>query len=228
MAAEKSIESVLARVKKMIALGTDSGATEGERENAMRMAHNVLAKYNLTMSDLPEEQEEARERNVITVCADKWFRVLAMQVSKLCFCNYCFSRTSVSGKDQHHFIGRQSNVATATYMAEYLLKGIRREASARFGGATTPQGRAFCCGATSSISNRIAALLKGGVEGVPGTALVVADLHVTEDAANTAWMSQTGIVVREQKARAQRPVDAFAYYDGQEYGQQVSLNKQLT
>ena len=39
--AEKTIESVLARVKKMIALGTDSGATEGERENAMRMAHNV-------------------------------------------------------------------------------------------------------------------------------------------------------------------------------------------
>lgn len=228
MAAEKSIESVLARVKKMIALGTDSGATEGERENAMRMAHNVLAKYNLTMSDLPEEQEEGREKSVMTVCADKWFRVLAMQVSKLCFCNYCFSRTSVSGKDQHHFIGRQSNVATATYMAEYLLKGIRHEARIRFGGATTPQGRAFCCGATSSIGYRITALVQGGVEGVPGTALVVANLHVTEEAANEAWMKQTGLAVKEQKARAQRPVDALAYYEGTEYGQQVSLNKQIS
>jgi len=39
-----SIENkVLERVKKMIALGNDSAATEAERETALRMAYNLLA-----------------------------------------------------------------------------------------------------------------------------------------------------------------------------------------
>jgi hypothetical protein len=56
-------EKVLARVKKMMTLATDAGASEGERENALRMAHATLAKYNLTMSEAEatgKKSEEAR------------------------------------------------------------------------------------------------------------------------------------------------------------------------
>jgi len=68
-----SIENkVLERVKKMIALGNDAAATEAERETALRMAYNLLAKYNLSMSDLPEdESHEARERQDVVISADR-------------------------------------------------------------------------------------------------------------------------------------------------------------
>ena len=48
-------EKVLERIKKMLTLGNDAGATEAERETALRMAYNVMAKYNLTIADLPSE-----------------------------------------------------------------------------------------------------------------------------------------------------------------------------
>jgi hypothetical protein len=43
---------ILEKVKKLLALANDKGATEGERDNALRMAHGMLAKHNLDMSDL--------------------------------------------------------------------------------------------------------------------------------------------------------------------------------
>src|SRR5215472_4319088 len=43
-------EQILARVRKMLALANDAGATEGERDNALRMAHATLAKYNLDLA----------------------------------------------------------------------------------------------------------------------------------------------------------------------------------
>lgn len=43
---------ILEKVKKLLALAGNAGATEGERDNALRMAHGLLAKHNLDMADL--------------------------------------------------------------------------------------------------------------------------------------------------------------------------------
>ena len=45
-------EKIMARVKKMLTLAYDKGATEGERDNALRMAHKYLAKYNLDIAEV--------------------------------------------------------------------------------------------------------------------------------------------------------------------------------
>ena len=53
---------ILDRVKKMLAIANDSAASEGECDNALRMAHNTLAKHNLDMADLNAHcQMEGRE-----------------------------------------------------------------------------------------------------------------------------------------------------------------------
>jgi hypothetical protein len=65
---ERSTEWVLERVRKLLALGTNAGATEGERDNAMRMAHALLAKYNLDMAQVQMETGEVSEdRRVPTI-----------------------------------------------------------------------------------------------------------------------------------------------------------------
>jgi hypothetical protein len=225
-----SIENkVLERVKKMIALGNDSAATEAERETALRMAYNLLAKYNLSISDLPSEQDnEARERQDVVISADRWARSLAQAVAKLFFCRYFYSGTGTSGKDKHCFVGRQSNVITARYMREFLIKSVKREATGRYKSPTSPQGRSFCVGTVDSIRKRVEEMIKTDTESTPGTALVLASLHQREADANSKWLEQAGLSLTTSKARADNSLRASAFYDGREYGKTVSLNQQVS
>lgn len=225
-----SVENkVLERVKKMIALGKDAGASEAERETALRMAYNLLAKYNLSMSDLPEDDSnEARERQDVVISADRWARSLAQAVAKLFFCKYFYMRTGTSGKDKHCFVGRQSNVITARYMSEFLIKSVKREASRRYKSPTTPQGRSFCVGTVDSVRKRVEEMIKQDTESTPGTALVLVSLHQREAEANEKWLNGTGVSLIRAKARVDNSLRAGAFYDGREYGKTVSLNQQVS
>lgn len=222
-------DKVLERIKKMIALGNDSAATEGERETALRMAYNLLAKHNLSISDLPGDQSnEVRERQDIVISADKWARSLAHAVAKLFFCKYFYSSTGTSGKDKHCFVGRQSNVITARYMSEYLIKSVKREATARYKSPTSPHGRSFCVGTVDSVRKRVEQMLQQDTESTPGTALVLVGVHKREAAANDKWLEQAGLALTTSKSRADNSLRAGAFHDGRDYGKTVSLNQQVT
>jgi len=192
------------------------------------MAYNLLAKYNLSISDLPSDQDnEARERQDVVISADRWARSLAQAVAKLFFCKYFYTGTGTSGKDKHCFVGRQSNVITARYMSEFLIKSVKREATGRYKSPTSPQGRSFCVGTVDSIRKRVEEMIKTDTESTPGTALVLASLHQREADANSKWLEQTGLSLTTSKARADNSLRASAFYDGREYGKTVSLNQQV-
>lgn len=223
----------LGRIKKMLALANDPGATEHERDTALQMAYKLLAKHNLQMSDLPgDASNEPREQQNNTISADKWARNLSGHVAKLFFCKYFYSTTRTSGKDNHHFVGKQSNVVTAMYMAEYLIKAIKREATRRYKSPTTPEGRSFCVGTVHTIGRRVEEMQKqdqtddAGVP-VPGTALALVKLHDSELALNMAFLENGGISLTKPKARADNSLRSDAYRDGRAHGKTVSLNQQV-
>lgn len=220
---------VLERIKKMLALSDDKGATEAERETALRMAYNTLAKYNLSIDDLPTDQDtEVREQQDVVISADRWARNLSMSVAKLFFCKYFYSQTGTSGKDRHYFVGRQSNVITSRYMSEYLIKAIKREASKRYGSPTSPNGRSFCVGTVRSISARVEVMIHHDTESTPGNALALIGVHKREDAANTTWLADEGTSLATSKGRADNSLRAGAYHSGKDFGKTVSLNQQVT
>lgn len=227
---EQTIDNkVLERIKKMLALSNDSGATEAERETALHMAYNTLAKYNLSLSDLPsEDTTEARERQDVVISADRWARNLSMAVAKLFFCKYFYSQTGTSGKDKHNFVGRQSNVITAKYMSEYLIKSIKREASKRYTSPTTPNGRSFCVGTVRSIGGRVEQMLQQDTESTPGNAVALIGVHKREEEANASWLADEGTSLQTSKGRADNSLRSGAYHSGKEYGKSVSLNQQVT
>ena len=219
---------VLERIKKMLALGNDSAATEGERENALRMAYNLLAKHNLSMNDLPgDANNEPREKGEVTISADKWARSLANSIAELFFCKYFYQTTNTSGKDRHFFVGRVSNTITTIGMVEYLTKSIKREATKRYGSPTSPLGRSFCVGTVSTIRNRVSAMLMSDTEDAPGTALMVISLRKREVEANGEWMEGTGTVLVTGKTRADNSLRSSAYHAGKDFGKNVSLNAQI-
>lgn len=223
---------ILARVKKMLAIANDDRAPQAERDTAMKMAYNLLAKYNLSIADLPADQnDEARESQSVVISADKWARSLSSSMAKLFFCKYWFERTGVSGKDGHRFVGRQSNVLTAMHMSEYLIKSLKKEATKRYKSPTSPEGRSFCVGATTVIRNRVDEMLAKGSEDESGkeigNALVLLKLHDSEKEANDRYADEVLGIKLKVTIRADNSLRAGAMHAGRDFGSKVSLATQI-
>jgi len=225
-------DKILDRVKKMMALGNDAGATENERETALRMAHSLLLKHNLSMSDLPsgDENIEVREKQNFTIWADSWARDLAFNVGKLFYCKYFYCKTGQTGRENHYFVGRQSNVITSMHMAEYIIKSIKAEARKRYGDASNANGRSFCVGVTLVIQRRVNTMLANEAEGKEmstGTALAIINLRKSELTENEKWLADEGTSLTTAKRR-ESSVRSSAFSDGKHFGSKVSLNRQVT
>ncbi len=88
-----SDDKIINRIKKMMALANDPGASDGERDNALRMAYATLAKYNLAMEDVqgkPTGPQEARATRFVEAYGRPWALSLAQAVAKLFFCTYYY------------------------------------------------------------------------------------------------------------------------------------------
>lgn len=231
-------DKVLNRIRKMMKLANDAGATEGERDNAMRMIHATLAKHNLEMSDVEASdpaQQEKRERMRSLFLGKPWACQIANAIAHLYFCRYF--REHIGGnagptqKCGHHFVGRHSNVVTAQEMAQWVVESVNREAQRFQRMMRTGYGeyRAFAQGAADRIMERchqIRAESEKQQANNNCTGLIVANLYRTELIANEQFLKDEG--VRLKAGRSQSEAEgALARAAGRSYGNSVSLNRQV-
>jgi hypothetical protein len=245
---------ILRRVRKMINIANDAGATEGERDNAMRMVHSTLAKYNLSLSQVGEGEasEEARERLSQPFLGKPWCLQIAAAIARMYFCHYYYQTMGGNGgpaqKANHVFVGRHSNVVTAQEMARFVVESVNREAQRyqRSIGGRYADYRAFAQGAAQTIRHRCAEIERQAKEhGVQdaaadveaddpalltqagtGTALVVANLYQTEAEANKNWLTQAGVNLSKGRTQSYAP-GMEARLSGAAYGAKVSLHRQV-
>ena len=118
----------LERVRKMLALAHDAAASEGERDNALRMAHATLAKHNLSLVDAETTTSERRVDLALETLCWPWMRTTAHGVAELFFCKYFFVRTR-KNYVKHYFVGLKSNATTASELAQYVVDSITKEAA---------------------------------------------------------------------------------------------------
>ena len=230
-------DKVLGRVKKMMALANDAAASEGERDNALRMAHATLAKYNLTIGEAEasgQKSDEPRESGKMEGKDYPWMRTVAAAIARLFFCNY-FYVSQRGSKVNHFFVGKQSNIVTAQGMTKYIIASIdkeaRKEAKAQAGesGAGT-YWRSFCKGAAHKVFRRCVEIQEAAerAPAVPGTSLVLASLYRSELDANAAFINeQMGIKLRST-ANRERNTAWSAYNSGREFGGRIGLNNQIS
>lgn len=130
------LDTVVARIRKLMALTAERGASEAEAALAAEHVQRLLGEHNLSMAaveasggssgnDGKRVREGVQRRQVY-----RWQRELMSAVADL---NYCksFIRwktrwNKASIFDGYELIGRAANVATATVMFEYLLQTIER------------------------------------------------------------------------------------------------------
>lgn len=223
---------VLSRVRKMLALAHNEAASEGERDNALRMAHAVLAKYNLTLGDA-EVEAEPRVEDKAQISPHPWARYLIESIAQLYFCNTMFYRYR-DKRQVHHFVGRQSNVVTAIEMCKFIVSSINKEArkAARENPLITGYERSFCKGAATAVFYRCKEIRESAEkqpeqQGSTGTSLVLASLYRTELEKNDLVIAEKHGKLKMMSSRTQS-ADASAYNAGQRYGKTLNLNRQVS
>lgn len=230
-------ERVLARIKKMLALANDVAAAEGERENALRMAHATLAKYNLSMAQVEATggTSENRVLGQFELREYAWMRSVAHAVGELFFCIMFYQRVQVKHA-RYVFIGKESNAHTAVEMTRFILSNIDQEGmrQARNIPGESPRGtywRSFCKGAAARIYQRCQELINAAQaqtseQATPGTALVLASVYQSERQANELMLRNQGVQLRTRTSRQQRPT-VDGYTAGRAYGDRVQLHRQI-
>jgi len=230
---------IIERVKKMLRLAANAAATEGERDNALRMAHATIARYNLDLATIDAQADaprpdEPRGEQTDAFGAAPWARRIACDVAELFFCRYLFTRMRGTSRVKHSFIGRTSNATTASLIARFVIESVDREAQERIQGTgraaqTRENRRSFSWGAAMAIHERVKALEAGRDAAMPvngnGTALVLGSLYQKEAAANELFVRRHYPHLRTSTSR----IAGFssAYADGHAYGKTVSLAAQV-
>lgn len=231
-------ERIIERIRKMLALANDAGATEGERDNAMRMAHATLAKYNLDIamieaSGTKKAKGEERTKEVGTFYGRPWARNVCVSVAKLMFSEYVYVSAKRATDTGHYFIGRHSNAITATELARFVVESILREAKRheRSHGGGWATVRAFAWGAARRIGERVEEI-RADAEKEPvtvptgGTALVLASVYAIEAEQNALAVATYFPTLRTGRS-GKGVYDSDAYGAGKAYGGSISLNPQL-
>ena len=222
-----STEKILDKVKKLLALATNEAATEGERENALRMAHNLLAAHNLAMSDLHEyEKQESREQMTVETFQMGWCCQLANATAKLFFCIYIQGEKLNATKGKHYFIGKESNVVTASYMTEYLISSILKECRKRFKHNLAPESRSFAIGATNALLAKMRTMRESNTAPSMGTGIVLYNIYQLEEKENEEFLAGLGIKTKSVVTRQAKV--GIEYHDGKRYGNSLNINEQVT
>ena len=228
-------DKIISKVRKMLALAGDAAASEGERDNALRMAHNILAKHNLSMAEIEATTGEAGEARGSETCETRnqpWARKASMAVGNMLFCSYFFSRSSRAGKVTHNFVGREGNAKTAADLSAYVVNSIMSEANKEWKKQADPGPwwTSFCKGAADRVWERCEEIRKAAERDSSatstGTSLVLASLYASELAANKAYITNSmGLKLVTKASRQKRVGDGYGA--GKAFGSGISLNKQV-
>lgn len=227
-------EKIVARIKKMLALANDLAASEGERDNALRMAFATMAKYNIDMARVDSFQHDRQEPRVDFESKGwswMWTHQVRNVIADLFMCRYYFNNGAgkINGTQcLHNFIGRESNAMTAAVMSDYVVDSILKEGRKIYKQNTAPGTRAFAIGAMHKLYERVreikATQAAASEAESSGTALVLASLYQTEKEANDKMLA--ALNTKQAKARNSK-VDASAYAAGKEFGAKINLSAQV-
>jgi hypothetical protein len=145
-----AMAKVIERIKKMRNTAANVASTQGEIENAMRMASTMMLQYQLTDDDLAEDANESSGYGSMSVLvtgirAASWEKQLAGYVCRLLgdvfwFFNAEGHRTKIV------FYGRIDSVEAAVALFTELLLEIATLGRIKYGGYAKGSGASYCEG----------------------------------------------------------------------------------
>lgn len=227
-------EKILSKVRLLLNLANDSGATESEAMVAMEKALQLLSQYNLEIEDAVENAKIIRDRWFSGKRnREQWVCTIYASAAKLYFCHYysgkAYDEMNYDFTLCHTWIGEDQNIAVAKQFAFYLEKIVRRMVDEQCRG----KGRTIRDSYSRGIADRIWKRVHDRIHNVQenhaagtatGTDLVLADQYTRASSLIQQFLESEGIKLKTSKSR---PVIREVYQDGLKAGDTVNLNRPI-
>lgn len=109
------------KIRALLKLASDKGATEAEAASALAMASALMAKYNLDVSPGDDEEETRRGEWAWRKGIKQWHIFLAEASAFIYTC-----RLVVGGREGFQWVGRPENLAAAEMTYDWLVEQVER------------------------------------------------------------------------------------------------------
>lgn len=108
------------RVKKLLSLGNNAGATEFEAAQALQMASDLMARYNIQIDTSTNAEDRQVIRGGWFSYDHPWQKIAAMAAAALYNCQV------ISGSTDLQFVGRSHNIDAARDTHLWIIEQIER------------------------------------------------------------------------------------------------------
>ena len=222
--------SIIEKIKALLAKTTANGATEAEMMSALDKASAMMDAYDITDEELQVAKDEAA-----ILHADppdlkdphqiKWR--LSYGVAEFCGVKIFRSRRETGLK----CIGMPSDVQFAMWLLDNLADFVFAELYAHLIGCLAPQSerriiiRSFTAACCERITDRLLALVERSKAARTSNGR---ELVVIKDAAIKAFMKEQGIRLRTCSGYSSSNVDAAAQAAGRAAGDRASFGRPVT
>lgn len=225
-----SNQRIIEKMKKLLAMA-DSKVNENEAMTAARQLHAMLAKHNISIEQLNEDEDTVNHEGVNQKCRP-WKRIVAMYIAKLYFCEFYTSRAGT--KSDYMFVGSEANRTFAIHIFKMVVKTIERESRIEsrklYGKEVSSFVNSFWTGAKDRIVERCNELMTqakdGTLEDEEGNTLpAMLSTYERIQIQLEDWMSDN-LNLKSYKARTKADNRA-GLNKGREAGNKVQLSRSL-
>jgi len=216
-------ESIISKIKKLLALTEDRGATKDEAATAAAKAQQLLLEHNLSLDSVQtvdlEAEEILRQDQYLAAERSPYAKPYAALLNNISRYNFCRAVYLNNGKSA--LIGKKHNVEVVAYLFTYLSKALEKEADQQGRLYTTSRLRsfksAFVVGAAYEIGERLKQQREQQEKTISNcTALVVReDARVAEK--TKSEFPRTGNIRQTRR-------ESFALNLGRAHGRTMPLN----
>lgn len=227
-------DNIKEKIRKLLNLANNSGATEAEAANAMAMASALMLKYNIEITDEPDLQVVGQSERYMKGYSESWHHSCSSAAAMLYSCkNIIHNR----GERGYSFVGRLNNTQMAgetlnfiinqieIFYKQYLPKGLSKSERANF-------RRTFKQAASMRIVNRVWEILEElktndnkALEYTGSKALVVIQSIKQQLEEAEAFLVDKMPHIKEMKSRV--PQGGLGTHAGIQAGNQVELNRKM-
>lgn len=219
-------------MKKLLAMSEST--SEQEAMIATKRLHAMLAKHNISVADL-QDQEEIGEDNILDT-SRPWKRIVADSIARLYFCSF-YSQNSFKAKKRHYwFVGSDANRTFAMHIFQMIVKIVEKEARIEsrklYGKEVSGFVNSFWTGAKDRICERCEELMVAGQNGTledeDGNTLpaLLSTYERIEIDLNNWLDKQYGTSLSTSTART-RATNQLGFSKGQETGNKVQLSRTI-
>ncbi len=244
------IDTIKDKLAKLLRLGEDSAASQGEIENALRIAGAMMAKHSLTRDDIDMEASDPLAKVTygrhwaFSKChfATAWESYLANFVMTFMGTVQCYiSKDMVVKKNGivdltrrakatgFAFFGPDADAAAATALFEELRDAAATMALVRWGSYWKPDGATYCQGFVAGLSDantKVKAELMNTDTQTTALMVVAEQNQLALREGSTEWLvKSTGINLGKGRARRGSSGSGSAFAEGRADGANYGVNK---